>query len=106
MKILLTTAPAADADRIAGALLEERLVACANFVTGVRSRYWWKGALEEADETLVVMKTTDELAARAIERLRAVHPYEVPEAVLVDIAGGWPPYLSWIGEVTGAGASP
>jgi periplasmic divalent cation tolerance protein len=102
MKLLITTVPPADADGIIGPLLEERLIACANFVSNVRSRYWWRGALEQADETIVLMKTTDELASRTVARLAELHPYDVPEAVVLDIADGWGPYLSWIGEVTAA----
>jgi len=104
MKLLLSTSPDRDAERIARALLDEKLIACANLVAGVRSLYWWKGAVERSDETILVMKTTDELAGRAVERLKELHPYEVPEAVLLDITGGWPPYLAWIAEST-AGAA-
>jgi periplasmic divalent cation tolerance protein len=100
MKLLFTTAPAQEADKIANALLEERLVACANFVKGVHSRYWWKGALEDSEETLILMKTTDELADLAVARIAALHSYDVPEAVVVDIESGWHAYMHWIGEVT------
>ena len=100
MKLVISTAPEADAGRIGEALLAERLVACVNFVGGVKSRYWWKGALEQADETIMLMKTTPQLAQRAIERLVELHPYEVPEAVTLDIAGGHRPYLEWIAEST------
>ena len=102
MKLLFSTAPADQADRIAGTLLEERLVACVNMVAGVKSRYWWKGALEEAEETVMMMKTTDELVGPAIDKLVEVHPYEVPEAVAVEIDAGSEAYLHWIGEVTRA----
>lgn len=101
MKLLISTAPEGEAGRIAEALLTERLVACVNFVRGVKSRYWWKGALEDADETVMLMKTSDALAPRAVARLVEVHPYDVPEAVTVDLAGGHAPYLDWIAEVTG-----
>ncbi len=100
MKLLVSTAPEKDADRIAGALLDARLVACVNVLRGVRSRYWWKGKLETADEAILVMKTADDLAERAVARLVELHPYEVPEAVVFDAAGGHGPYLDWVDEVT------
>ena len=100
MKLIVSTAPEEEADRIASGLLEARLVACVNLVRGVRSRYWWKGALEEAGETILVMKTADGLVDRAIEKLVELHPYDVPEAVVFDAVGGWRPYLDWVEEVT------
>ena len=99
MKLVMSTAPEKDAERIASGLLGERLVACVNLVRGVRSRYWWKGALEEAEETILLMKTADHLVERAIEKLVELHPYEVPEAVVLDVAGGLRPYLDWVDRV-------
>ena len=105
MKLIMSTAPEGEAAGIGEALLRERLVACVNFVSGVRSRYWWKGALEEAAETVLLMKTTDALAERAVARLVEPHSYDVPEAVVLDIEGGNAAYLEWIAEVTdGEGA--
>jgi len=101
MKLVMSTAPEGEAQGIAEALLSERLVACVNFIAGVKSRYWWKGALEEAAETFMLMKTTPELADRAAARLVELHSYDVPEAVVVDIEGGNPAYLKWIADVTG-----
>ena len=101
MKLLVSTSPEADADRIASGLLSERLVACVNLLRGVKSRYWWKGRLEEADEVVMLMKTRDDLVERAIARLVELHPYEVPEAVTVDVSGGLAAYLGWVEEVTG-----
>ena len=100
MKLIVSTAPEEEADRIASGLLEARLVACVNLVRGVRSRYWWKGELEEAGETILVMKTTDGLVDRAIGKLVELHPYDVPEAVVLEAVGGWQPYIDWVEEVT------
>ena len=102
MKLLYTTAPAKSADKIVKALLEDRLIACANMIKGVSSRYWWKDKIEKAQETFIIMKTTDELADQAIAKLTEVHPYDVPEAIVVDIEKGSHPYFHWIGEVTRA----
>jgi periplasmic divalent cation tolerance protein len=100
MKLIVSTAPEEEADRIASGLLEAHLVACVNLVRGVRSRYWWKGELEEAGETILLMKTTAGLVEGAIEKLVELHPYDVPEAVVFDAAGGWQPYLDWVEQVT------
>jgi periplasmic divalent cation tolerance protein len=100
MKLIMSTAPEGEAAGIGETLLTERLVACVNFVPGVRSRYWWKGALEEAGETVLLMKTTEALAERAVARLVELHSYDVPEAAVLDIEGGNAAYLEWIAEVT------
>ena len=100
MKLIMSTSPEGEAKRIGDALLAERLVACVSCIPGVTSRYWWKGAVEDAAETVMLMKTTPELADAAVARLVELHSYEVPEAVVVDIEGGHAAYLSWIAEVT------
>ena len=74
-----------------------------NCIPGVKSRYWWKGAVEEAAETVMLMKTTPELAGAAVARLVELHSYEVPEAVVVEIEGGHAAYLEWIADVTRGG---
>jgi periplasmic divalent cation tolerance protein len=87
-----------DADRIARALVEERVAACVNVVSGVRSFYRWKWTVENDEELLLVIKTRrdrlDALRAALVSR----HPYEVPELVVMDVVAGHPPYLSWIDE--------
>jgi len=87
-----------DAERIARALVEERLAACVNVVPGVVSVYRWKGVVEKEDELLLVIKTiaqqVDALKARLVE----LHPYELPEVVVIPIAGGHKAYLEWIAE--------
>ena len=100
MKLIVSTAPENEAGRIGEALLSERLVACVNFIKGVKSRYWWKGVVEEAAETVMLMKTTSDLAPAAVARLVELHSYDVPEAVVIDIEGGNAAYLEWIADVT------
>jgi periplasmic divalent cation tolerance protein len=97
VRVALATAPDADtAARIARALVEERLAACVNLVPGVRSIYRWQDRVEEDAEVLLVIKThaarVDALAAR----LRALHPYELPELVALPVAAGLAPYLDWV----------
>src|SRR5262249_6350175 len=99
--VLSTVGKREDAERIAQALVGERLAACVNVVPGLVSTYRWKGAVEREDELLLVVKTrADKVDALGL-RLRALHPYELPEMIVIPIAGGHAPYLAWIAENVG-----
>lgn len=87
-----------EAERIAQALVTERLAACVNVVAGVVSVYRWKGAVQKEDELLLVIKTEAPVVEALRARLVALHSYELPEVVVLAIAGGHPPYLDWIAE--------
>jgi periplasmic divalent cation tolerance protein len=77
-------------------LLTKRLVACAQTLGPVTSRYWWRGSINQAQEWLFVCKTTPERLGDVIECIRLGHPYEVPEIVACDITGGFEAYVDWI----------
>jgi periplasmic divalent cation tolerance protein len=99
--IVLTTMPAeADVDRLARTLVDERLAACVNVLSPMRSLYRWREALEEAHERQVIVKTTaarvDELKAR----LAALHPYDVPEILVLPVSDGGAAYLQWLKDST------
>jgi len=97
--ILLSNFPDAEtAQKAVRTLVEERLVACGNIIPGVESIYEWKGKMETSAEVTVLFKTVASRAEEAQVRLRALHPYEVPEILRIPIAGGWPDYLAWVGE--------
>jgi periplasmic divalent cation tolerance protein len=102
---VLSTAPSVDvAERIAHALVEERLAACVNVLEGVTSIYRWKGEVEKEREVLMVLKTTAESVEDLCLRLVELHPYEVPELLALDVATGHVPYLDWVrSEVGGDG---
>lgn len=101
ISIILTTFPSIEVARATvRTLVEERLVACGNIVPGVESIYRWQGVVETSQEVLVIFKTSAESAAAAQARLRTLHPYEVPEILLLPAGGGWPPYLDWVREQT------
>ena len=94
------TAPdAASARRIAHAVLERRLAACANLVP-IDSVYRWRGALESAKEVLVVLKTRRALVPRLMAAVREAHPDEVPCIVTYAMDAGFPPYLAGIDRET------
>lgn len=85
------------ARRIAQQLVTENLAACANIIPAVESIYRWQDKIENAQETLVFFKTTAARYAAFQERLKSLHPYEVPEIICLRIAGGLPEYLRWVG---------
>jgi len=94
---VLITAPDDEiARRIAEALVEERLAACVNLLPGVRSIYRWQGAVEEASEVLLIAKTHAERVAALAARVRALHPYELPEVVALPVSDGSEAYLRWV----------
>ena len=97
--IVFSTVPdTATAARLSRALVEERLAACVNAVPGVRSTYRWRETIEEADEILLVIKTTAATAPALAARLQELHPYELPEVIAVEAAAGAESYLAWIAE--------
>ena len=97
--VVLTTAPdAATAERLAGQLLEERLIACANIVPGVRSVYRWEGETRHDDEVVILLKTTGASVSSLTERIEALHPYDVPEVLALPVAAGLDSYLGWVAE--------
>jgi periplasmic divalent cation tolerance protein len=99
--IVLTTLPRDhDSSALARTLVNERLVACVNLLPPMRSVYSWRNAVEETDEQQVVMKTTRS-QVRALEaRIKALHPYEVPEFVVIPIIDGSSDYLAWLSANT------
>jgi periplasmic divalent cation tolerance protein len=88
------------AERIATALVEERLAACVNRLPGVVSTYHWKGEVHRDAEMLLLIKTTRERFGALRDRIVTLHPYELPEVIAVDIASGLPAYLAWIESAT------
>ena len=99
--LVFSTFPDATAARdIARTLVAERLVACANLLPAVTSIYVWQGKQEETAETLVLFKTPRALYTTLETRLRALHPYEVPEIVAVELTAALPAYLQWIDAQT------
>jgi periplasmic divalent cation tolerance protein len=97
VRVVWVTAPDAEcASRIARALVEERLIACANLIPGVRSIYRWEGAVEEDDEVLLVLKTTEDRCDAVAARVKALHPYDLPEVIALPVAGGSEDYLDWV----------
>ncbi len=100
--IYITTAGRDEALAIAKTLVEERLAACANVQGGVRSIYRWQGAIHEADEAVVVLRTRSELVEALTARARALPSYQCPCVVALPIEAGNAAYLDWLGAETRA----
>ena len=99
--IVLTTLPAdADAPAFAEALVEGRLAACVNLLPVMESFYRWRGSVERETERQVVIKTARPCIDALWQRVRDLHPYEVPEFVVIPIVDGSHAYLQWLGEST------
>jgi periplasmic divalent cation tolerance protein len=77
-------------------LVEERLVACGQNITQVRSIYRWQGAIEEATEARVALHTRADLVDRIIERTKQAHSYDVPCVIALPVVGGNPDYIEWV----------
>lgn len=103
--IVLTTMPADgdEAEALAEALVEARVAACVNVLPPMRSVYRWEGSVQAGMEQQVIIKTTRAQVPALWERLADLHPYDVPEFVVVPIVDGSDAYLKWIGESTSPG---
>jgi periplasmic divalent cation tolerance protein len=103
VRLCLCTCPdRAGAEAIAQALVEERLAACVNLLPGVTSIYRWDGGVERAEEIQLLIKTTAARLPALAERLRALHPYDVPELIALEAVGGFREYLNWVAAETAA----
>ena len=99
--LVLTTLPAtADAAALARVLVAERLAACVNVHQEMVSIYRWEGEVEQETERQIVIKTSRSRVAPLWERVRALHPYDVPEFVVLPIIDGSDAYLRWLGDST------
>jgi periplasmic divalent cation tolerance protein len=94
--VYMTASSAAEAGRIGRALVEERLAACVNVLSGIRSIYRWQGAVEEAEEVAMIAKTTADRFASLERRVRELHSYDVPCVVAWPHSAGHKPFLDWI----------
>ena len=102
---VFTTWPDVETARAAArTLVEEKLAACGNIVPGVESIYRWEGKVETGAEVLVIFKTTRGSYAALEARVRALHPYEVPEVIAVQVTAGLPAYLRWVEESCARGS--
>lgn len=100
--VLVTSPDAVVAERIVRTLVDENLAACGNIVPGIVSIYRWEGEVERAEEVLIVLKTTRARAPAVVARVPDLHPYEVPEVLVVPVSDGFQPYLRWVAAGSGS----
>jgi Uncharacterized protein involved in tolerance to divalent cations len=103
-KILLALSTFPDAQiarRISNQLVSERFAACANIFPSVESIYRWKEKIESGNETFVFFKVSENCQSPFQDKLRSLHPYDVPEIIFVPVASGLQEYLQWISENCG-----
>ncbi len=98
--IYVTASNFEEAKSIGRKLVEERLVACVNILPHMSSIYRWQGKVEEAEEVVMIAKTTDQMLEGAIVRAKELHSYECPCVVAVPIVAGNPDFLAWISGET------
>ena len=96
IQLVLSTCSPEAATTVAASIVEARLAACCNQLPGVKSTYWWDDQLTTDEEVLLVFKTTPELVEALMTKLRAVHPYEVPEIVSLQADRVSEAYAAWV----------
>src|SRR5246127_1105036 len=96
--VLTSGSPLDEARRIANALVERRLAACVNIVSKIDSIYRWKEKVEQAQEFLLLIKTTESAVENLRDAIQELHSYEVPECIVLPIESGSERYLNWIDE--------
>ncbi|MTW22193.1 divalent-cation tolerance protein CutA [Allochromatium palmeri] len=102
-RLILCTCPDQNtALRLAEALVEERLAACASLVPGLTSVYRWDGRIQHDSEVLLLIKSVEACVEPLTERLRQLHPYDVPEIIALPIVSGSSDYLNWVSECVNA----
>lgn len=110
--VVFCTAPALGergklgARELADRLVQEQRCACVSMLPQVTSVYRWQGKVEQAEETLLMIKTLRDRVAALQQRVLELHPYAVPEFVVLEVADGLPAYLRWVAESSQAGAGP
>ena len=100
--VVLITVPSREVgEKVARALLEQRLAACVNILPAMQSHYWWQGDIQQEQEVLLFVKSRADLfESRLVSAVQAVHPYEVPEIIALPVTMGLESYLNWIADET------
>ncbi|MEM3398941.1 MAG: divalent-cation tolerance protein CutA [Nitrososphaerota archaeon] len=101
IQVLTTTNSKEKAEEIARRLLEKRLAGCVQIIGPIRSMYWWRNVIEEAEEWMCFIKTRAELYGDVEKLIRSLHSYEVPEIISLPITTGYKRYLEWLSSEVG-----
>ena len=98
--VFVTASSEDEAQKIAHNLLQNKLVACANIIGGIKSMYWWQGKIDQSAECLLVLKTQKKLFSKLTKAVKALHSYDLPEIIALSIVEGEDNYLKWISTET------
>nr|MDO8043418.1 divalent-cation tolerance protein CutA [Candidatus Baldrarchaeota archaeon] len=94
--VFVTCSGKEEAEKISKTLVKEKLAACVNVVSTVKSFFWWEGKVDESEEHLLIIKTSVEKMEKLIEKVKELHSYSVPEIISLPILEGNKEYLKWI----------
>lgn len=100
--VLVTTSSKEEAEKIASALLEERLIACANILPAISSIFKWEGKICREQEVMLIIKTLNNRLEEVTNQIKKLHSYQVPEIISLPVINGNKDYLDWVRESTGA----
>ena len=100
LKLILTTCPVDKSEELVDEILKFKLAGCVLIVTLTKSKFWWKGRIEEGREDLIIFKTIDKLADKLSQKIKELHPYETPFIAEVNVKKVNEDYLKWLEEVT------
>ena len=98
--LIISTVPNEDMARIYQKSFGKRVAACVNIIPKVRSNYWWNGSIENSEEIILLIKTTEDKYDQLEDLIRKNHPYEIPEIIAFEIKKGFNKYLNWIKDET------
>jgi len=98
--VFITTPSIKEARLIARTLVKEKLAACVNIVRVVESVFFWEGKIEQAKESLLIVKTRKARLSQLIKRVKSLHSYQVPEIISLPISAGNGDYLKWLADCT------
>jgi periplasmic divalent cation tolerance protein len=98
--VLVTVPNQKEARKITDAVLDSKLAACVNVLSGLKSYFWWQGKKDIAEEILLIIKTKKGLFNKLAKTIKSIHPYDTPEIIAIPIIKGYKPYLDWIDSVT------
>jgi len=99
--VFITAPDRENGEKIARHLLEKRLASCVNMMP-TSSTYWWEGKIEEAEEVLLIVKTTSDKVNDLVKEVKTIHPYQVPEIIALPVVAGYAEYLRWVERETHA----
>lgn len=101
MRIVLTTCPKNESEKLRQKILEEKLAGCVLSIKIEKSKSWWKGKINSEKENLLLFKTRDDLVHKLFKRIKQLHSYDVPFIAEIDVEKVNEEYEKWLNEVTG-----